>query len=170
MSSHTIEPIGIIHTPYKRFSDGIPIQGLLRPGGVGQVELFDQYVTGLKDLDGFSHIYIIYIFHKSDRVKLVSRPYVDPEERGVFSIRSPHRPNHIGLTVVKLEKIQGNRLEVSGVDMLDGTPLVDIKPYNPHFDSPEHTRIGWLEKYYSGEKNHINDIVDSEKRWTHEDT
>ncbi len=170
MNSYRIEPIGIIRTPYRSVQDGIPIQGLLRPGGTGEVEVFEQYAPGLKDLEGFSHIFLVYVFDQSDNVRLISRPCVDPVERGVFSIRFPQRPNHLGLTVVRLDRVRGNRLEVSGVDMLDGTPLVDIKPYNPHFDAPENPRTGWLEKYYSGGDNEINDIIDSEKRWYHEDT
>jgi tRNA-Thr(GGU) m(6)t(6)A37 methyltransferase TsaA len=136
--------IGVIHTPFTELS-GMPIQPV---GGSEQnatIELFDEYSTGLKDLDGFSHIILLYHFHRSRGYKLVVTPYVATESRGVFATRAPARPNAIGLSVVKLNKIDGNILHIQDVDILDGTPLLDIKPYVPMFDSPRDVRTGWLE-------------------------
>ena len=140
-----IEPIGVIHSPYKTPAEP-PIQAS-RSDAVGEIELYPEYVNGLKDLDGFSHIVILYRFHKSDHYSLHATPFLDPEPRGIFAIRSPHRPNHIGLSVVKLLGIEGNRLKIQNLDVIDGTPLIDIKPYVPKFDERKNARFGWLEKY-----------------------
>lgn len=136
-------PIGVIYTPFDR-PQGMPIQAAYAPDVRGTVELDPAYAAGLKDLDGFSHIILLYHFHRSTGYALRVRPYLDDEERGLFAVRAPRRPNPIGLSVVELERIEGNVLYVRGVDMLDGTPLLDIKPFVPAFDSPVATRIGWL--------------------------
>jgi len=137
-----IKEIGVIHTPYKELSD-CPIQP---PGSRnnGEVEVFKEYVEGLSDLDGFSHIILIFTLHKSDGYSLNVKPFLDDHLRGLFATRSPRRPNPIGMSVVKLVKIRENVLSVNGVDMIDGTPLLDIKPYVPDFDERDNVRTGWL--------------------------
>ncbi len=149
-----ITPIGTIHSPYKQPKD-MPIQGKFKPDVIAYVELKEQYIPGLKDLDNFSHIILIYYFHKSQKQDLQSTPFLEDESHGIFAIRSPHRPNHIGLSIVKLESIQGNKIYFSQVDMLDGTPVLDIKPYVKQFDSRENAFSGWIEKHF--EKNNIPD-------------
>ena len=142
-----LKPIGIIHTPYKE-PKGIPIQGKFEGGITGKIELFPEYQQGLKDIEGFSHIVLIYYFDRSKDEKLISRPFLEDESHGIFAIRSPHRPNHIGFSIVKLEKVENNIITFSEVDILDGTPLLDIKPYVSHFDSRESVKNGWLDKHF----------------------
>jgi tRNA-Thr(GGU) m(6)t(6)A37 methyltransferase TsaA len=141
-----MKPIGIVHSPFKE-SKGTPIQGVFDKDTVAWIELEDKYVRGLKDLDTFSHAILLYHFHKSDREEIVSKPYLENEEHGIFAIRSPHRPNHIGLSVVRIKRIEGNRVYFSEVDVLDGTPVLDIKPYVKEFDSRPDARSGWIEKH-----------------------
>jgi tRNA-Thr(GGU) m(6)t(6)A37 methyltransferase TsaA len=143
MNEITVRPIGVVHSPYKKRED-IPCQGS-RSRETGVVEVFDEYAEGLKDVDGFSHVVLVYHFHKAKRVDLIAKPFLDDKPKGIFAIRSPFRPNHIGLTVVKLIKIEGNKLTVANMDCLDGTPLLDIKPYIPEFDNKGDVKIGWLE-------------------------
>jgi tRNA-Thr(GGU) m(6)t(6)A37 methyltransferase TsaA len=143
--------IGLIHTPFREKS-GTPIQGHLAPESEGTVEVFPEYADGLKDIEGFSHIVVLYCFHKSEGYKLLARPFLEDTERGVFAIRAPRRPNPIGLTVVRLVKREGNILYISGVDMLDGTPLLDLKPYVPQFDHVRDIKRGWLEKHADNPK------------------
>ncbi len=141
-----LKPIGIIHTPYKKPRDA-PYQAY-RSNEVGEIEVFKKYEEGLKDIEGFSHLIILYEFHKSinlDSPGLLVKPYLDDAPRGLFATRSPNRPNPIGLTVVELLERKGNILKVRGIDMLDGTPLLDIKPYVPTFDRKNNVKIGWLE-------------------------
>lgn len=145
----TLEPIGVVHTPHKT-RENIPIQGGLFPDSRGTVEVYPKYAGGLSDVDGFSHLIILYLFHESSDFDLLQKPFLDDQKRGVFAIRSPRRPNPIGLTVVKLDSVEGNILHVLGVDMLDGTPLLDIKPYIPWFDSKQDARIGWAEGKIKG--------------------
>jgi tRNA-Thr(GGU) m(6)t(6)A37 methyltransferase TsaA len=147
----SVKPIGVIHSPYKE-SKGIPIQGRFKKDVTATAEIFPEYCDGLKDLDGFSHAFFVYHFHLSDREKLISTPYLEDEQRGIFSIRSPHRPNHIGVSIVKIEKIKDNIITFRGVDVLDGTPLLDIKPYVSYFDSRENVKNGWLEKHFKSGK------------------
>jgi len=148
-----LKPIGIIHTPYKKDGD-VPYQAY-KSRDVGEIEVFKEYEEGLKDIEGFSHIIILYEFHKSVKrsVKkerylesqgLLVKPYLDDTSRGLFATRSPNRPNPIGLTIVEMLERKGNILRVMGIDMLDGTPLLDIKPYVPEFDQRTGIRIGWL--------------------------
>ncbi len=138
-----IKPIGTIHSPYQTISD-MPIQ----PKGAAQVEgqvIVDEiYMEGLNDLQGFSHLYLIYSFHKAARTELQVTPFMDKEIRGVFATRSPLRPNHIGLSIVKLKRVEDNVVYVDGIDVLDGTPLLDIKPYIQEFDGVTDTTSGWL--------------------------
>ncbi|RLE28089.1 tRNA (N6-threonylcarbamoyladenosine(37)-N6)-methyltransferase TrmO [Candidatus Acetothermia bacterium] len=139
-------PIGVIRTP---FADpkGTPIQPAAARGIRGRVEVFPEYAEGLTDLAGFSHLILIYHFHRSGPPRLRARPYLDRRQHGVFATRAPARPNPIGLSVVRLLGIEGNVLQVSDVDIVDGTPLLDIKPYIPQFDAPPEARIGWLEEH-----------------------
>ena len=140
-----LKPIGIIHTPFTKL-EGMPIQPKGATGIIGTIELFDDYREGLRDLDGFSHIILLYYFHRSQGFKLQVVPFMDSELRGLFATRAPRRPNPIGISVVQLDKIENGVLHIQNVDMLDGTPLIDIKPYVPEFDSPPKIRTGWLKK------------------------
>ena len=139
----TCRPIGVIHTPYRE-PRGTPIQPTGALGVEGTVEVFPEYAQGLKDLDGFSHVILLYYFHLSGGCSLTVRPYMDKEVRGVFATRFPGRPNPIGLSVVRLKGVDGRVLRITDVDIVDGTPLLDIKPYVPAFDHREDVRIGWL--------------------------
>ena len=138
-------PIGIIRTPFKEVN-GMPIQAAAAHGVKGRVEVSPAYQTGLKDLSGFSHIILLYHFHRIRESKLIVIPFLDSKPHGVFATRAPARPNPIGLSVVKLTGIEGNVLMVENIDVLDGTPLLDIKPYVPEFDNCRARRIGWLSK------------------------
>lgn len=138
------EPIGVIHTPFQT-TEGVPIQPVGATGVAGTVEVFPEFGQGLKDLDGFSHVILVYHFHRSSGFNLLVIPFMDTVHRGVFATRAPKRPNPIGLSVVKLTRIQNDTLHVQNVDVLDGTPLLDIKPYVPEFDHHPTNRIGWLE-------------------------
>jgi len=139
-------PIGIIYTPFKE-REGTPIQGHYAPEVEGRVEVFEEFADGLKDVEGFSHIILLYVFHKSKGYNLVTKPFLEDEEHGVFAMRAPRRPNPIGLTVVRLNRREGNILHISGIDVLDGTPLLDIKPYVGEFDYFDEVRAGWLETH-----------------------
>lgn len=139
------KPIGVIRTPFKE-PRGVPIQPKAASGIKATVEVLPEYAEGLKDIEGFSHIFLIYHFHLTRDFSLKVKPYLGDKLRGVFSTRAPARPNPIGISVVALEGIEGNRLHVRDVDIVDGTPLLDIKPYVPEFDIREAKKIGWLEK------------------------
>lgn len=143
--SMEIQPIGVIRTPHDK-REGMPIQPTGAAGVKGTVEVSLEYAEGLADVEGFSHIILLYQFDRSDGFKLKVVPFMDTEPRGLFATRAPRRPNPIGLSIVKLEGIEGRVLHVDGVDMLDGTPLLDIKPFVPAFDAPEVTRTGWLDE------------------------
>ncbi|MBL7197081.1 MAG: tRNA (N6-threonylcarbamoyladenosine(37)-N6)-methyltransferase TrmO [Candidatus Omnitrophica bacterium] len=146
-----IKPIGVIHTPYKD-TKGMPIQGKFEKNIKGQIEIFPEYIHGLKDIEGFSHVILIYYFNKAKEEKLIGKPFLEDELHGIFAIRSPMRPNHIGFSVVKLKKIENNIITFSEVDILDNTPLLDIKPYVSHFDSRKDVKNGWLDKHFIGGK------------------
>jgi tRNA-Thr(GGU) m(6)t(6)A37 methyltransferase TsaA len=139
------KPIGIIHSPFKE-PKGTPIQPAGSKGINGIVEIFPEYTEGLKDIDGFSHIILIYHFHLSKGSTLIAKPFMDNAMHGVFAMRGPSRPNSIGISVVHLTKVEGNRLHIRDVDIVDRTPLLDIKPYVPEFDTTQVERIGWLGK------------------------
>jgi tRNA-Thr(GGU) m(6)t(6)A37 methyltransferase TsaA len=124
----------------------MPIQPAGAAGVKGTVEVFDEYKAGLKDLEGFSHIILVYCFHRSAGFELEVVPFLDQEPRGLFATRAPRRPNPIGLSTVQLERIEDGILFIRNVDIIDGTPLLDIKPYVPDFDSPANARTGWLEE------------------------
>ncbi|MGB2599663.1 MAG: tRNA (N6-threonylcarbamoyladenosine(37)-N6)-methyltransferase TrmO [Candidatus Omnitrophota bacterium] len=142
-----VKPIGIIHTPYKT-AEGMPIQGAFAEKVTGKAELFQEYKEGLKDIEGFSHLILIYYFDRAKGEKLLGKPFLEDEVHGIFSIRSPMRPNHIGISIVKIKEIEDNVIIFSDVDILDETPLLDIKPYVAYFDSRENTKNGWLEKHF----------------------
>ena len=137
-------PIGEIHSPFTRRED-MPIQPTAAVGIHGTVDVLSEYAEGLQDLDGFSHVILIYVFDRSVGFDLRVVPFLDHEVRGVFATRAPRRPNPIGLSVVRLDRIEDHVLHVEGVDVLDGTPLLDIKPFVPAFDAPAEVRTGWLE-------------------------
>jgi len=145
MTEIRYKPIGTIHSPFKQPS-GTPIQPAGAQDREGTVEVVPEYAAGLKDIDGFSHITLLYQFHLSKGYSLAVKPYMDDQSRGVFATRAPSRPNPIGISVVRLIRVEGNKLYVRGIDIVDGTPLLDIKPYVPEFDTPPVDRIGWLEK------------------------
>ena len=138
-------PIGIIHSPFME-PEGMPIQPAGAVGVKGTVEVFEDFHTGLKELDGFSHIILLYHFHSSHGFNLHVVPFMDSEPRGLFATRAPKRPNPIGLSVVKLEKIEEGVLHIRNVDILDATPLLDIKPYVPEFDAQVKAQTGLLGK------------------------
>lgn len=147
----TINPVGMIRTPFKKL-DGMPIQPSGASEVLGTVVINSEYAQGLKDLEGFSHIILIYHFHKSKGFELMVKPFLDDEKRGLFSTRAPRRPNPIGLSIVELVKVEENTLTIKGADILDKTPLIDIKPYVPGFDTKENVRTGWLEKVQDNAK------------------
>ncbi len=140
--------IGIIHSPFKE-PKGTPIQPIAAQGIDGTVEVFQEYTEGLKDIDGFSHVILVYHFHLSKESSLKVKPFMDDQTHGVFSTRAPNRPNPIGISVVQLVKIEGNIIQVKDLDIIDGTPLLDIKPYVPEFDIRDAKKKGWLEKNVS---------------------
>jgi tRNA (adenine37-N6)-methyltransferase len=145
MMDISFRPIGLIHSPFHDLS-GMPIQPSEEASAPGTVEIFPEFVDGLKDLGGFSHVILLYYFHQVSGMKLTVTPFLDSEPRGIFATRAPSRPNPIGLSVVKLLGIEGKMLRVENLDILDGTPLLDIKPYVPEFDHRLDARLGWLEK------------------------
>ncbi len=145
MNEIKYKPIGVIHSPFKE-PKGVPIQPAGAQGIDGTVELFPEYTEGLKDVEGFSHLILIYHFHLSKESPLKVKPYMDNKVHGVFAMRGPSRPNSIGISIVRLVRVEGNILHVQDIDIVDGTPLLDIKPYVPEFDIREIEKTGWLEK------------------------
>jgi tRNA-Thr(GGU) m(6)t(6)A37 methyltransferase TsaA len=135
-------PIGIIHSPFAEPA-GVPIQGVFAGGVTGAIELYPSFAEGLTDLDGFSHICLIYYLHRVEGFSLMCKPFLDTQKRGIFATRAPRRPNPIGMSVVELLAVDGCTLTIGGVDIVDGTPLLDIKPYVPQFDVPPQVRTGW---------------------------
>lgn len=142
MNQIICKPIGVIHSPHKD-PKKIPIQPVFAKGITGEVEVFEEYSEGLKDLEGFSHIYLFYFFHKAGMVHFTVKPFMEDVTRGIFATRSPARPNKIGMSIVKLNGVNDNRLDIENVDVLDGTPLLDIKPYTAKFDGVDVVRSGW---------------------------
>jgi len=147
-----LKPIGIIHSPFKELVE-MPIQPSGAQGVAGQIELNFELIDGLKDLEGFSHLFVLYLFHQVTRSRLSVTPFLDKEPHGIFATRAPTRPNPLGLSVIALKEIRANILMVENVDILDGTPLLDIKPYVPEFDQPAEIRTGWLQN--AGEQSKI---------------
>ncbi len=139
-----ISPIGVIHSPHKTIED-MPVQPKGASGFEGYAIVDERYEEGLRDLEGFSHIYLLYSFHMVTRTELLVTPFLDSRPRGVFATRSPLRPNHIGLSIVELAAVEKNKVFIKGVDILDGTPLLDIKPYIKKFDDVRESVSGWMQ-------------------------
>ena len=146
MSNIEFESIGEIHTPFKKL-EGMPIQPIGAQGVKGEIHIKQKYLDGLKDIKHFSHLNLIYHLHKVKNYELEVKPFLDTKTHGIFATRSPKRPNPIGLSVVQLDKVKNNILYVSNVDILDKTPIIDIKPYVPQLyqDTIENLKIGWFE-------------------------
>ena len=149
-------PIGIIHSPHKT-PQGSPIQPTAAKGIEGKIEIFPEFAEGLEDLAGFSHIFIIYHFHLSKKFSLKVKPFLDDNQRGLFATRAPARPNPIGISIVRLVKIEKGHLDILNVDVVDGTPLLDIKPYVPAFDVHTVDKIGWIEDKTGKIKEAVDD-------------
>jgi len=137
-------PIGTIHSPFQS-PVGMPVQPTGAVGTLGHIDLEPEFAAGLQDLEGFSHLILLYHFHQVSGVQLTVTPFLDTEPHGVFATRAPKRPNPIGLSIVRLLSCQGCRLEIADIDALDSTPLLDLKPYVPEFDSRTEVRTGWLD-------------------------
>ena len=137
------KPIGVIHSPFKE-AKGTPIQPAAADGAAGIIELEPEYCDGLEDIQGFSHIILVYHFHLSRGYSLKVKPFLDDRLHGIFSTRAPRRPNQIGISIVRLIKVEGCRLYIEDVDIVDGAPLLDIKPYVPEFDTRQAERTGWI--------------------------
>lgn len=148
----TFQPIGILHTPFHQ-PTGMPIQPSSQATREGHAEIFPQFAAGLKDLEGFSHIILIYFFHEQKKRELIVQPFLDDSSHGVFATRAPSRPNPVGLSVVPLARRSGNILYLENLDMLDGTPLLDVKPYVPDFDEYKHVETGWLDHKHAKMKH-----------------
>ena len=152
----TYRPIGVIHSPFTDLKD-MPIQPTGEASAPGIAEVLPEYADGLKDVEGFSHLILLYHLHQVRRRDLTVRPFLGSEPRGVFATRAPTRPNPIGLSVVKLLCREGTKLHLAKVDVLDGTPLLDIKPYVPEFDESKGVRIGWLEGVIGNVRSTMSD-------------
>ncbi len=143
MTEFVVQPIGIIHSPF-RTKEAAPVQGALAPEAEGSVEVFAEVAPALKDIERFTHLYLLYRFDRAGEIQFVRPTFLDDEPHGLFASRHPCRPNGIGLSVVRLVGREGNVLRVAGIDVLDGTPLLDIKPYIPRFDCRPEAGEGWL--------------------------
>jgi tRNA (adenine37-N6)-methyltransferase len=143
LSEFTYKAIGVIHSPFKE-PKNVPIQAAASKGTVGTIEIYPQYAEGLTDLEGFSHIILLYHWHLVRDCALMVKPFLDDKLHGVFATRAPARPNKIGFSVVRLERIEGNILHICDLDIVEGTPLLDIKPYIPAFDCVQASKIGWF--------------------------
>ena len=150
------QPIGFIHSPFTDL-ENMPIQPAGKASGPGTVDILPEFSEGLKDVESFSHVILIYHLHRVRRHQLTVTPFLDQQPRGIFATRAPTRPNPVGISVVKLLKIEGNRLYVDEVDILDGTPLIDLKPYVPEFDVRSDARAGWLEKARGNVRTTVSD-------------
>ncbi|MFP4356635.1 MAG: tRNA (N6-threonylcarbamoyladenosine(37)-N6)-methyltransferase TrmO [Phycisphaerae bacterium] len=139
-----LQPIGVIHSGWDQ-PQGTPIQPRMAEGAGGWVDLFEPYAEGLGDIEGFERIWLIYHFHRTSAMKLTVTPFLDTQSHGVLATRSPARPNGIGMSCVRLVACNGRRLELADVDIVDGTPLLDIKPYVPKFDRFDVDRCGWID-------------------------
>ena len=156
MEEITYQPIGTIHSPFKT-RKGTPIQPIGGKGVNAEVEIFPQYVEGLQDLEGFSHIILLYHFHLSKAYQLKAMPFLDDVAHGLFATRAHARPNPIGISVVRLIKIAYTTLHVQDMDIIDQTPLLDIKPFVPDFDIRDEVTIGWLEEKSGNASKTIDD-------------
>ena len=140
----TLSPIGRLETPFNDITD-MPIQPSVLADTRGKAVLDEKFMLGLKDLDGFSHIILLFLLHKISGYQLEVVPFMDTLPHGIFATRSPKRPNRIGMSIVRVERVEGNIVHFKGVDMLNGSPLLDIKPYYSYFDQQTQVRNGWLE-------------------------
>ncbi|MBU3949675.1 MAG: tRNA (N6-threonylcarbamoyladenosine(37)-N6)-methyltransferase TrmO [Proteobacteria bacterium] len=138
-----LQPIGHIFTQY-RTKEECPIQPVYSSEAKGRIEVIEEYAAGLKDIETFSHIYLLYLFDRAGEIRLIRPTFLDDEPHGIYASRHPCRPNGIGMSIVRLEERQNNILIVSGADVLDGTPLLDIKPYIPRFDIIKSASNGWV--------------------------
>ena len=145
MDTYSFKPIGVISSPHKN-TEETPIQPVFAKDIRGTVRVFDEYVPGLLDLDGFSHLFLFYVFNQSHETKLQLCPYLQDTPHGIFATRAPCRPNKIGFSIVRLLSIEGSVLHLADVDILDGTPLLDIKPFVERFDLRDNVRSGWQEE------------------------
>ncbi len=157
MTSITHTPIGVIHSQFTDPAD-TPIQSIFADEARGVVEVFPEYAAGLKDIDGFSYLILIYHFHLAEGYSLISKPFIGDKEKGIFAIRHPRRPNPIGISIVRLENVRDNILEISDVDILDGTPLLDIKPFVHQFDQRADIKSGWVDD------QHIDEVKEKTPR------
>lgn len=149
MKRLTLKVIGTIHSPFRQ-AKGTPIQSALAQGVEGSVKVFPEFVPGLQDLEGFERIWLLYWLDRASAAELVLKPFLDKRKRGIFATRAPCRPNPLGLSCVRLLGIEGGRLRIGDVDVLDETPLLDIKPYAPRLDCFRVRRTGWLQNQRSG--------------------
>ena len=158
MEEIVYRPIGIIHTKFTE-KGHTPIQSIFAQDARGEIEVFPEYATGLKCIDGFSHLILTYHFHLAEGYSLLEKPFLDgTEDRGIFSIRHFRRPNPIGLSIVRLDKVRGNILQIGEVDIIDGTPLLDIKPFVHQFDNRANAKSGWVDN------QHLEAIEDKSPR------
>ncbi len=135
-------PIGIVRSSHQE-AEATPIQPVFAGECTGEIEVFPEFAAGLRDLEGFSHIYVLYHFHRAGQMRLLTKPFLQDVDRGIFATRAPCRPNPIGLSILTLLRVEGRILYVSGVDILDGTPVLDVKPYTARFDCISTSRNGW---------------------------
>lgn len=165
MNPLTLHPIGIIHTPHTD-PDKTPIQPHFAAGIPGTIEIAPAFEQGLQDLEGFSHLWLIYAFHRAAEPRLTVTPFLEDVPHGVFATRAPCRPNPIGISLVRLTRREGRILHIEDIDILDATPLIDIKPYIPSFDRRDHARAGWLDRIddqtaqMRGRRNHTGQEAD----------
>jgi tRNA (adenine37-N6)-methyltransferase len=145
----SVRPMGVIHSPFKESKD-MPIQPAMAQGVAGSIQVFEKFVAGLKDLAGFDRIWLLFWFHQAGPARMSVTPFLDTQERGLFATRAPSRPNPIGLSNVRLLAVEGSVLRVADLDILDGTPLLDIKPCVPRFDYLDAMRCGWLDTVSTG--------------------
>ena len=152
MNEIVMNPIGVIHSPYIR-TEEVPKLPFKDEDVEAYAELNEELSEGLKDLDGFSHAILLFYFHLSKETHMYGKPYFEKDKHGIFATRSPHRPNHIGLSIIKIKRIEKNKLYFNNVDMIDNTPILDIKPYISDTDIKENVSCGWLEKHIRERKN-----------------
>lgn len=152
MMTINFEPIGFLHTPFTTLAD-MPIQPASSNAGEGYAEILPEFEEGLAGLELFSHVILIYFFHQQTKTRLTVTPFLDDAQYGVFATRAPSRPNHIGISIVKLQKIEGLKIYLENLDMLNNTPLLDIKPYVAGFDRVENSDSGWLKNKKISDKH-----------------
>jgi tRNA-Thr(GGU) m(6)t(6)A37 methyltransferase TsaA len=157
------KPIGYVHSPYKD-PETTPIQPAFDDESEGTIEILEDYVPGLKDLEGFSHLFVLFYLHKATTVKLSVKPFLQNVEHGIFATRAPCRPNPIGLSLVKLKEVRGNILHIVGMDILDGTAVLDIKPYCEQFDKVSEPRCGWQDELEDEEVQRLGKRLDSQHK------